>query len=98
VSQHICAARDSEGNNVQVILGYDRPLNFVFCTVTAADGEIIYSNLSDLNAGTRQQDVNYYPPIFEAAGVKLPETMFEQVAEDQALRVGNRVVNHGYID
>src|ERR1039458_8114209 len=63
------AARDSEGNNVQVTLGYDRPLNCIFCTITAHDGEIVYSNLSDPNAGTRQQDVNYYRPILVAAGV-----------------------------
>jgi sensor domain CHASE-containing protein len=93
MSQHICTARDSAGNNVQVILGYDRPLNFVFCTITDSEGEIVYCNLSDPAAGTRQQDVNYYRPILEKAGVKLPEAMFEQVAEDQALRVGNRVVS-----
>jgi hypothetical protein len=98
VSQHLCVSRNSDGNTVQVVLGYDRPLNFVFCTVNLLDdGEIIYSNLSDPNAGTRQQDVNYYRPILVAAGVTLPEAMFEQVAEDQALRVGNRVVDHGSV-
>jgi len=97
VSQHLCATRDSEDNNVQEILGYDRPLNFIFCTITAADGEIVYSNLPDLNVDTRQQDVNYYRPILEKAGVTLPEAMFEQVAEDQTLCVGNRVADHGSI-
>jgi hypothetical protein len=97
MSQHFCTSRDNQGNNVQVILGYDRPLNFVFCTVTTADGDVVYSNLSDPAAGTRQQDVNYYRPILEKAGVKVPEAMFDQVAEDQMRRIGNHIVDHGSI-
>ena len=88
MSQHIY-----EGDNAKVVLGYDRPLDYVFCTVERG-GEVIYSNLSDKNAGTEQQDVRYYRSALDRLGVTVPEEMFAAVESDQRNRVGNRVVHH----
>ena len=58
------------------------------------DGEVTYSNLDDDDAGTDQQDVNYFRPALEKLGHDVPESLFREVATDQRLRVGNRVVTH----
>jgi len=85
MSQHIYKHGD-----VEVRMGYDRPLDFVFCTV-AVRGEIEYSNLGDPNAGTECQDVEYYRPILETLSIQVPDAMFMEIKEDQINRVGNRV-------
>jgi hypothetical protein len=55
---------------------------------------VIYSNLSDKNAGTEQQDVRYYRSVLNRLSVTVPEEMFAAVESDQRARVGNRVVHH----
>ncbi len=94
MSQHIFETTSAKGKRVTVTMGYDRPLDYVFCTVTAENGDIIYSNLDDDDAGTEQQEVNYYRPILEKLGVHVPESVFREVVSDQLRRVGNREVTH----
>ena len=79
---------------VAVVLGYDRPLDYVFCTVIDRAGEILYSNLSDEDAGTHQQDVSYYRNVLADMQIEVPEAMFVEVAKDQLRRTGNRVEVH----
>ena len=94
MSQHIFNATTAGGENVTGTMGYDRPLDFVFCTVIA-DHKILYSNLNDPDAGTHQQDVDYYRGVLQQYGITAPESLFKEVQEDQTHRVGNRVVVHG---
>jgi len=94
MSQHIVETKNAKGNSVTVTLGYDRPLDFVFCTVMSQEDDVIYSNLDDDDAGTLQQDVDYYRPVLERLGLHVPESVFQEVASDQIGRVGNRVVVH----
>ena len=89
MSQHIFKDAQHE-----VILGYDRPLDYVFCTVWNADHAVVYSNLEDLGAGTEQQDVNYFRPVLARLGITVPEEMFAGVAEDQRQRAGNKIVRY----
>lgn len=79
---------------VQVTLGYDRPLDYVFCTVTSPCGEILYSNLDDEEAGTACRDVEYFREKLVQFGISVPESMFTEVENDQRNRVGNRTVEH----
>ena len=92
MSQHILKTTDAKGASVQVRIGYDRPLDYIHCTVTDQDGEISYSNLGDVEALTEVQDVDYYRPILADLGITVPEAIFDEVSNDQAGRVGNRVV------
>lgn len=85
---------NAEGMRVTVTMGYDRPLDYVFCTVMAESDEILYSNLDDENAGTEQQDVEYFRAALEKLGITIPESVFREVASDQRRRVGNRVMRH----
>ncbi|MDP9052495.1 MAG: hypothetical protein M3O31_17510 [Acidobacteriota bacterium] len=94
MSQHIVEMRNAKGDTVTVTMGYDRPLDFVFCTVMSQEDDLIYSNLDDDEAGTLQQDVDYYRAILERLGLHVPESVFQEVASDQIGRVGNRVVVH----
>ena len=94
MSQHIFKTNNSEGVRVNVTMGYDRPLDYVFCTVMTTGGEVIYSNLDDDHAGTDQQEVDYYRPVLKRLGVRVPEFLFREVVLDQLGRVGNRVVTY----
>lgn len=66
MSQHKHTTRTKDGKEVTVTLGYDRPLDYVFYTViqdskeTDEAEDILYSNLSDDNAGTHLQEVDYF--------------------------------------
>lgn len=88
MSQHIW-----KRGGVEVRMGYDRPLDFVFCTLEI-NGEMEYSNLSDENAGTFCQDVVYYRDVLRRLGVDVPEEMLTNVREDQIGRIGNKVVEY----
>lgn len=99
MSQHIFRTKTRDGKDVIVMLGYDRPLDYVFCNVLNSheddsDEDVIYSNLSDDLAGTEQQDVSYFKAILLDLSIRVPESIFEQVRSDQQLRVGNRTVEH----
>jgi hypothetical protein len=88
MSQHIYRT-----GNTEVRMGYDRPLNMVFMTVTIRD-EVAYTNLDDEEAGTDCQAVDYYRVPLAALGIKVPEEMFQNVKMDQAMRIGNKVVEY----
>ena len=94
MSLHICSATNTHGGKVVVRMGYDRPLEYIFCTVLSENGEVLYSSLSDANAGTDQQDVEYYRPILKNLGITVPEEMFTGTKADQLQRAGNKVVHH----
>lgn len=99
MSQHQHTTSTKDGKNVVVTLGYDRPLDYVFCTVMQnSDGDqeanVLYSNLSDDDAGTECQDVDYFKPVLAALGISVPVSMFTEVKIDQLERTGNRTVAH----
>jgi hypothetical protein len=94
MSQHTFRGLTLEQQNVEVRMGYDRSLNYVFCVVMKDRDEILYSNLSDRNAGTRQKDVEYYRKILLDLGIRVPESLFEEIKQDQKNRIGNRYMEH----
>jgi hypothetical protein len=94
MSQHILKTTMSKRRRVTVMMGYDRPLDYVFCTVMNKDGDVIYSNLDDDRAGTDLQDVEYFRPILRKLGIRVPNEMLTEIKSDQLLQVGNRVVYH----
>lgn len=98
MSQHRHSTKSKDGKQVIVTLGYDRPLDYVFCTVmqegagTTEGEDILYSNLSDDEAGTDLQDVDFYRSVLDELGVSVPDSMFTEVKIDQLDRIGNRTV------
>jgi hypothetical protein len=94
VSQHVCNATHDD-LTVTVTLGYDRPLCYVFMTVSDGDDENpIYSNLNDPDAGVECQDVDYFRRVLHALGIVVPECLFTETVRDQVGNVGNREVVH----
>lgn len=89
MSQHIYTDGD-----IEVRIGYDRPLDYVFCIIYRGPDNCLYSNLLDPQASTIKQDINYFRPILKRHGIVLPEKMFEEVQHDQNMRVGNRVEHY----
>ncbi|HZC22037.1 MAG TPA: hypothetical protein VE866_01770 [Candidatus Binatia bacterium] len=92
MSRHIYSTSTKELGEVTVVLGYDRPLDYVFCTIETTE-DTLYSDLGDLDA-FNQQDVDYYRSKLAEYNIQVPEAMFEEVKTDQVNRVGNRVVDH----
>ena len=98
MSQHKHSTLSRNGKKVTVTLGYDRPLDYVFCTVIQdAEGmqegeEVLYSNLSDDEAGLDLQDVDYFREVLAELGIDVPDLLFTEVKIDQLDRVGNRTV------
>jgi hypothetical protein len=92
MSRHNIETVNSAGATALVTIGYDRMLDYLHCLVEDSAHEILYSNLTDENAGTSPQDVRYYEGVLESLGIELPEVIYEQVESDQLQRVGNRVV------
>jgi hypothetical protein len=96
-----------QGELITVTMGYDRPLNYVFMTISrdvpnlndenddeSGDNELVYSNLSDAQAGVDCHDVNYYRQILQTMNLSVPESLFVEVTRDQHYSVGNRIVEH----
>ena len=100
MSQHKHTTVTRDGRRVVVTMGYDRPLDYVFCTViqegegTTEGEEVLYSNLSDIEAGTDLQDVDFYRSVLEEMGITVPDAMFTEVKIDQLERTGNKTVDH----
>ena len=97
MSQHKYKTTTTDGKSVTVTLGYDRPLDYIFCTIMQdgnmdEEGEVLYSNLGDDEAGTDLQDVDYYRRILLGLGISVPDDMFTEVKIDQLERTGNRSV------
>jgi hypothetical protein len=83
MSEHFFETTTADGVAVTVIIGYDRPLDYVFLMVEGPNGKMLYSNLSDPHAGTVQCEVDYYRPILESFGITLPEGIYRDVEKDQ---------------
>ena len=97
MSQHYYHETDPDGSCITVLLGWDRPLQYVFLVVTKASKdqkteEMLYSNLDD--PSSRGQDLVYYRNKVSDLGLSLPETMYTEVERDQANNTGNRIVQH----
>lgn len=89
MSQHKHSTVTKDGKRVTITLGYDRPLDYLFCTVMlneegkSEDEDILYSNLSDDEAGTHLQEVDYFRNVLAELGISVPDSMFTEVNIDQ---------------
>jgi hypothetical protein len=95
MSRHSVTTTTKSGDEVSVVIGYDRPLKYVFCTVNHGR-DMLYSNMDDMMAGIGMSDVRYYEDILAALGIRIPEVMYEQVEADQDFNIGNRLVTYAH--
>ena len=100
MSQHCFKSQTATGRAVEVLIGYDRPLNGFFLVVSEAGAAeetdvdvFIYSNLSDvelLDLGGLTLDLEHFKRKLNLLGIALPSPIEAELQEDRRRRVGNR--------
>lgn len=78
---------------VQVVLGWDRPLQYVFLTIEWRDqpDQYLYPNL---DAPHVCHDLGYDIDRLGAVGIRVPASMIQEVIADRINHAGNRQVVH----
>ena len=95
MSHHLYSIITPKYGIVNVILGFHRSPDHVFCTVKQeGDERPLYSSIDDERAGSSQRDVEYYRQIFELLQLHVPESMFVEVRRDQESRADSRFLVH----
>ena len=90
------------GRPVTVDLGWDRPLQYVFMTVSSQDlkdhpdddsSPYLYSTLDDETLPIQgTQSVEYFQDRLTELGISVPSIMLQSVQDDQNQDVGNKTV------
>jgi hypothetical protein len=95
VSQHYyeTAAKDRE---LRILAGWDRPLQGFFLVIMDSDGEVLASNL-ELPV-SHPKNFSEFKPFLDKYGIVLPDEMVDEIIDDGASNMGNRVVWHYVID
>ncbi len=95
MSQHSYPARTSDGQAVNVLMGWDRPCQCYFLIVQLQEWQegqpsCLYSYLEEKAAFDLSLD--YYVERLDRFGITAPVEVLEQVWLDAILNTGNRVV------
>lgn len=98
MSQHQCQTRDSNGDALRIIAGWDRPLAYFYLTVIRDDADgshtTVYSSAEDTNGMFAQVDsFAYYRDVLVKLGITLPVGMIPAIEQDGANNIGQRLVN-----
>jgi hypothetical protein len=86
------------GKSVNVLLGWDRPLQYVFMVIIESlttdndDEKIIYSNLYD--RASDGAHIGYYEQKLKELGIVVPQRMFREVHQDYGFNVGNHYCDY----
>lgn len=96
MSQHAFETQH-RGRDVTVIVGFDRPLQYVFMMIEKNDpideyDAMLYCNLSDEKS--IGADAGYFREKLKEFEIGIPESMFDEVRNDQLNNVGNRHCLH----
>ncbi|MGO3130334.1 MAG: hypothetical protein ACTIJQ_00985 [Alcaligenes sp.] len=99
MSRH-CFDTFHEGFPINVLLGWDRPLDNYFLVIEKPANVIenpmtfdhLYSNLHEVDPFDHGLD--YYREVLRSFQIDVPESMFIEVERDRERHTGNRVVTH----
>ena len=93
MSQHIFFAKENTDKPLRIVMGYDRFLDYFFCTVDDCKGNVKYSNLSDRKAGTDLKDANYFVRLLKSKfGIQVPKRILLEVEMDRETGGSNRTI------
>lgn len=92
-----------KGFPITVMLGWDRPMQYFFLvikkpaelvdeTMQVEDDDFLYSNLHELDPFGH--DLDYYREVLRHFQIIVPDSLFNEVENDAARNIGNRVVMH----
>lgn len=96
MSQHYFETKHEE-KPVTVVMGWDRRLQGFFMVIEKAnteEDEYIYSNLSDealFSYMGLPPSLDYFLEVLQSFGLKVPQTMIDEVRADGINNVGNRI-------
>lgn len=99
MSQHYYDTQTSSGRNVQVLMGWDRPLQQFFLVVEDMDQSDeeqdphLYSNLDDAGS-LGLTDLGYFLNKLKELGITIPERMVNEIQADCCMNMGNRQVGY----
>ena len=102
MSQHIYRATDSQGAELTVQIGWDKPLQGFYAVVEAPEGsddDYLYSNLNDplLAANFGMADtLDYLVEALAKLGIAVPAVIIKEVSSDKMHNVVNRVVKYEF--
>ncbi len=85
-----------EKQEVTVLMGWDRPLQYFYLVIDANDSDPVWSNLDLRNP--YQNDLTLYKKVLNQHGITVPEQMFSEILQDKELDVGNKTVTHSIIN
>lgn len=100
MSRHITRSRH-DGQPSVVVAGYDRPLRELFLHVireatglapTESGEAFVYDSLDEPQKNWT--DINTVTHTLAHLGIRVPQSMIEQIYLDQCFNVGNRFVEH----
>ena len=95
MSQHFFTT-SLDGENIQVMMGWDRPLGGFFMMVEDLDNQgddcYLFNNLDEDDPHPLTLD--HYLDVLKTFGVSLPANMVAEVQSDQRNNVGNRVCHY----
>lgn len=83
------AAKDRE---LRILAGWDRPLQGFFLVIMDSDGEVLASNLE--LPESHPKDFGVFQQMLDEYGIVLPAEMVDEIIDDGASNMGNRVVWH----
>lgn len=102
MSRHIFET-DYKGEKVQIVAGWDRPLQGFFMTIEKVaasnnddDDNFIYNNLNEENSHPRTFDP--FIGVLVDLGINIPKQMIDEIVEDGIFNTGNKDVVHYFED
>jgi hypothetical protein len=98
MTQHVYPAKDAEGNLVEIMVGWDRPLHEVFANVfpVMPDGkpdDVPVISTMDEGVGC-EMEADELKQWLETKGFALPESVYFALADDIEFNRGNVVTRY----
>jgi hypothetical protein len=108
MSQHIFSTTVN-GEEISVLMGWDRPLQGFFLVVQRCNYEpvpgksyneadlYVYSNLNDRNllkCSGLPKTIDYFVSKLDKLGISVPTEIFENIQSDSRHNVGNKLVTY----
>lgn len=101
MSQHFYTTKSSAGKPVQVLMGWDRPMQDFFMVVSDLafvnpEDEYLYSNLADPEIKLGSTQLEYFLSKLAELQINVPRAMVQQVQFDCIGNIGNHHIDHSH--
>lgn len=97
MSQHRFFTDDSDGRPIEVLMGWDQPMQGFFLVIERPDGALLYSNLDDRVLDKWHglpRSLDHFFRKLRQLRIKVPKRMIDEVLLDERRNAGNRICLH----